>query len=101
VRPREGTGYISDLFVREDSRQRGVAKALLLGAAEALRARGLSHVTVNVAEKNAPARAVYDRLGFRTEQRHLVVAADELLARVGAEDALPSQGVVYVQTDDE
>jgi ribosomal protein S18 acetylase RimI-like enzyme len=101
ARPREGTGYISDLFVRDEARRRGVAKALLAAAVEALHAQGLSHVTVDVDEQNAPARAVYDRLGFRTEQRLLVVAADELLARVGADEKLPSQGAVYVQTDDE
>jgi ribosomal protein S18 acetylase RimI-like enzyme len=101
ARPHHGTGYVSDIFVRPAARRRGAAKALLAAAVEALRAQGLTHVTLNVDEDNGPARTVYDRLGFRTESRNLVVAADALLARIGEAEAPPSHGAVYVQTDDE
>jgi ribosomal protein S18 acetylase RimI-like enzyme len=101
ARANHGAGYISDLFVRPAARARGTGKALLAAAVEALRQQGLSHVALHVDESNAHARAFYDRLGFRTETRRLVIAAGDLLARVGAREPRRSQGAIYVQTDDD
>ncbi len=101
ARPREGVGYVSDLYVRPDARGRGVGKVLLAAAVDALHAQGLTHVTLTVDEDNIPARTFYDRLGFSTESRTLVAPVDALVARLATDERPPSQGSVYVQTDDE
>ena len=47
-------------------RREGLARAALTRALDRARARGAARVLLEVAENNAPARALYDRLGFRT-----------------------------------
>jgi ribosomal protein S18 acetylase RimI-like enzyme len=93
-------GYVSELFVKDGFRRRGTAKQLLRAAAEALRAQGADHVTLNVDVDNTNARAVYERLGFRPDSMKLVIGAEELVERTGAAPRAASFGSVHVQTDD-
>jgi GNAT superfamily N-acetyltransferase len=57
-------GAIGNVFTRRDRRRRGLAGAVTRAVARALRAIGVSTVVLNVADGNAAARAVYERLGF-------------------------------------
>lgn len=57
-------GYISNIAVLPEFRRRGIASALIgdmLGRAKEL---GLSFLTLEVRESNAPARALYSASGF-------------------------------------
>ena len=57
-------GYITNVAVRPDCRRQGVASSLL-GALEAQgRARELAFLTLEVRQSNAPARALYEKLGY-------------------------------------
>ena len=57
-------GYITNVAVRPDCRRHGVAAALL----DALEAQGkereLAFLTLEVRQSNAPARALYEKLGY-------------------------------------
>ena len=57
-------GYITNVAVRPDGRRQGVAAALL----DALEAQGkereLAFLTLEVRQSNAPARALYEKLGY-------------------------------------
>jgi ribosomal protein S18 acetylase RimI-like enzyme len=59
--------YIHELHVCADLQGKGVGRALLNAAEADLRSMGLdsSYLTVHVA--NARARALYERLGYRSE----------------------------------
>ncbi len=58
---------VHDLTVRADWRKRGVARRLLEAAAERARALGCCRMTLEVREDNAPARALYEDLGFASD----------------------------------
>lgn len=45
-------------------RQQGAAQGLILALIEALKARGSHCLTLEVRDSNAPARALYEKLGF-------------------------------------
>lgn len=53
-----------------DRRGRGVGRELLRRALEAARAFGFARVELTVREDNAPATALYRKLGFEVEGRH-------------------------------
>ena len=57
-------GYTTNVAARRDSRRQGVAAALL----DALEAQGkereLAFLTLEVRQSNAPARALYEKLGY-------------------------------------
>ncbi len=53
------------LFVHEDFRRQGVAKALVEAAAEEARARGLRHLWVLISSYNSPARNGLCKFGFK------------------------------------
>jgi GNAT superfamily N-acetyltransferase len=63
---REGCAEIRDVSVEEDARRRGVATALIVAIEEAARERSLVRIGLAVAQGDgdAPARALYDRLGY-------------------------------------
>jgi ribosomal protein S18 acetylase RimI-like enzyme len=56
--------YVDGIAVGAEFRRRGVASALLRQAARTAADAGLRSVTLNTAETNAPAVALYERLGF-------------------------------------
>jgi ribosomal protein S18 acetylase RimI-like enzyme len=58
------------MWVAGHARGSGVGEALVGQVLADARSRGLSRVTLDVAEANAPARGLYERMGFRlTGQR--------------------------------
>jgi ribosomal protein S18 acetylase RimI-like enzyme len=62
----EGAGYVSMVVVDPASRRRGHARALLEQARRATARRGRSYIALDVLEANAPARALYESIGYRT-----------------------------------
>jgi ribosomal protein S18 acetylase RimI-like enzyme len=61
-----GRSIVLDLVVDPTWRRRGIASYLLQGAIDRLTAGGGEAVRLWVTDTNLPARALYDRLGFRT-----------------------------------
>ena len=64
-----GESDMLNLAVAEDCRRRGVGRALCEALCAALRARGSHGLTLEVRVSNAPARALYEALGFRSVGR--------------------------------
>jgi ribosomal protein S18 acetylase RimI-like enzyme len=62
---RDPAGFIHDVVVQESARGHGVASALVEAAAGWLESRGAPRVMLWTAEKNASARRLFSRLGFR------------------------------------
>ena len=62
------TLYIDDLCVDASARGRQIGRALCERVLAFARERNCYHVTLNVWEGNAAARAFYDALGFRPEK---------------------------------
>lgn len=57
-------GYINNVAVRPEYRRRGIASALISLLIEQGREIGLAFLTLEVRESNAPAIAIYEKLGF-------------------------------------
>lgn len=62
---RDEAGFIHDVYVDEAARRCGVATALLEAASAWLAGRGMPRVVLWTAAPNAPARRLFERLGFR------------------------------------
>ena len=62
-------GYINNVAVRPEYRRRGIAAALISLLTEQAQAIGLAFMTLEVRESNAPAIALYEKLGFTTVGR--------------------------------
>jgi len=75
---------ILTLAVAPEARRRGVGAGLTAAAMAAALARGAGEMILDVAEDNAPARALYQRLGFTELHRRRGYYAREN----GAADAL-------------
>jgi GNAT superfamily N-acetyltransferase len=59
---------LNDLFVVAQARRHGVAKALLIGAADQARALGAASMSLATALDNTAAQALYESLGWQREQ---------------------------------
>lgn len=69
-------GYISELFVREEARGAGIAKALMAEAERLAVARGVGRLMLGVLAGNRPAEALYVALGFAPYAVDMVKALD-------------------------
>ena len=59
-----GESDMMNLAVRAEARRQGVAEALVLALCEKLRENGNTMLTLEVRVSNAPALALYEKLGF-------------------------------------
>ena len=59
--------YLEDLFVAEDQRGRGVARALIAAVAEAGKAMGAERLYWVTDEANKTAQALYEKLATKTD----------------------------------
>lgn len=59
-----GETDMMNVAVAPDFRRQGVAQTLILDLVEALKARGSHWLMLEVRDSNAPARALYEKLGF-------------------------------------
>ena len=93
------TGVLTDLYVAPDRRREGVAAALAGAVVEALAARGVEHVQLEVGAANAGARAVYQRWGFADDRIVLVAPVRSLTERLMPGRHAESFASLHVQTD--
>jgi ribosomal protein S18 acetylase RimI-like enzyme len=63
--------FIAYMAVEPNARRSGVGAALLAAAEDEARRRALPYMALMVTEENEPARALYERGGYRTERRLL------------------------------
>lgn len=75
---------ILTVAVAPDARRKGLARALVTQAAQTARASGAARIFLEVSAQNAPAVALYDRLGFAEIGRRRAYYADGADARVMA-----------------
>jgi ribosomal protein S18 acetylase RimI-like enzyme len=61
----ESTAAVGNVYTRRDRRGRGLAGRVTGAVTAELARMGLATISLNVAQRNAPAVAVYERVGFR------------------------------------
>jgi GNAT superfamily N-acetyltransferase len=61
--------WLEDLFVRADARGSGLGRALVGAALERARERGCRRIELDVDDDNAPAIALYERMGLSLESK--------------------------------
>jgi len=64
LRSKHSRATITDLYVDEKHRRRGIASKLLERCLEYMSSRGVEEVRVNLLVSNEPARSLYRKLGF-------------------------------------
>jgi ribosomal protein S18 acetylase RimI-like enzyme len=64
VVPQEGVAAVGNIYTRRDCRGRGLGGRVTAAVVAEVLRRGLETVALNVAQTNAMARRVYERLGF-------------------------------------
>ena len=91
--------HLNFVYVQPDRRGEGIGRELVRAFVSAAAGAGAEHVVLDVDTTNAPAQALWRRLGFVEFARRLVAPvpalADRLEARAGA-----TFGSAHAQTDD-
>jgi ribosomal protein S18 acetylase RimI-like enzyme len=95
-----GASHVHLVYVRPQARRAGVANQLLRACVEDARASGAGMVSLHVLKTNEPATAVWRRLGFEDVALFMATPVETLERRLEG-PAGPTEGAVYVQTDDE
>ena len=73
----QGWAGITAVEVNPDHRRQGLGAAITAAACQQAASRGLSRVFLQVEVGNTPARALYERLGFRYSHRYHYRVAPE------------------------
>jgi GNAT superfamily N-acetyltransferase len=73
---RERAGFIHDVLVEEGRRSAGLASALIDGAIDWLRGRGVPRVLLWTAAPNTAAQRLFERKGFRTTMLEMTTQLD-------------------------
>jgi len=94
----ERTWLLDILYVKPEARGNGLGTELLRAAAEHARQEGAEMLALEVQERNAGARRLYERLGFTTYDRLLATPITALIGAVAA--TAETIGAVHVQNDD-
>jgi mycothiol synthase len=68
-------GDFGPVGAREAYRRQGLTRAVLLECLRRMKARGMDRVCVSTGEGNAPARGLYESVGFRIVNRYVEYAA--------------------------
>jgi GNAT superfamily N-acetyltransferase len=92
---------VTDLYVVPAERRSGVAHALLRALVDAASRRNATTIGLDVKLDNAPALALYRRLGFTPLEYFMTVPRPLLAQRLAPETTAASVGSLHVQTDDE
>jgi ribosomal protein S18 acetylase RimI-like enzyme len=95
-----GAAHLHLVYVRPRARREGVTKALLRACVEDARQSGAGMVSLHVLKTNESAAAVWRRLGFE-DVAFFMATPIEALERRLVERTGPTDGAVFVQTDDE
>lgn len=74
----EGVAAVGNVFVRPDRRARGLAQVALSATVDAVLARGIATVALNVGQSNVAAVRAYERLGFERALAYLEGPADRI-----------------------
>jgi ribosomal protein S18 acetylase RimI-like enzyme len=72
----EAYGALHDVWVEETERRHGVARKLVEATIAALVAKGAPRIVLHSAAQNAPAQALFARLGFRFTMVEMTREAD-------------------------
>ena len=91
------TWLLDILYVKPEARGKGLGAELIRAAAEYVQKQGAEMLALEVQERNAGARRLYDRLGFATYDRLMATPIAGLLS---AADKPETVGAVHVQNDD-
>lgn len=73
--------WLEDLFVRADSRRRGVGRALVARSLQRARERGCRRVELDTNEANVGAIALYEELGFSAHSKGAGAGRDLFLGQ--------------------
>lgn len=78
-----GVGLTEYVFVRPEWRRRGIARYLVVAAMHYLKDRDLAYASLEVSGDNAPARVLYESLGYDVlhEELCLAIALDEAVGQ--------------------
>ncbi len=82
-------GFVSTVVVAPEHRRRGLARQLLEKARASTARRRHPYIALSVLEENAPARALYSSIGYRTLDRRSYLVHDRPVDVV-AQDVPPS-----------
>lgn len=88
VRNMCGDGEITNVVIKKEHRQKGIGEQMLRYLMDTGRDRGIRRYTLEVRESNAPARALYEKLGFVCEG-----------VRKGFYERPAEDGLIYWQRD--
>jgi ribosomal protein S18 acetylase RimI-like enzyme len=98
--PADGVAHLTWAHVRAGSRRRGVVKALLRECIREVEEKGATLVTLEVLTTNAPAHAVWERLGFEVVEHFMAAPLGVLERRLADVPAGESRASTHVQSDD-